>query len=297
MVLEHPDGQAPDEVDQGDHDGGDGIAADELGCAVHGAVEVGLVGHLLSAAAGLRLVDGAGVQVGIDGHLLAGHAVEREARRHLCNAAGTRGDHHELDHDQDEEHDQPDQDRAAHHEVTEALDHDPRVTVQEDEAGGGHVQGEAEHGRHQHEGGEDREVERTLDLHRGQQDQDRAGDVGRNEQVHHEGRQRHDQHDDDSHHRQRDGHGDHAPPARRLPTRGDDRGRVSHVPILRASNGRCGARTIPPGGCSRCPVPGRRLAFLAVSFYVPPRRGVQTSPAAGTIWCTGRSALAVGERE
>ena len=88
MVLEDPDGQAPDQIDHGDDDGGDGVAADELGRAVHGAVEVGLVGHLLAATASALLVDDAGVQVGIDGHLLARHAVEREAGRHLGHPAG-----------------------------------------------------------------------------------------------------------------------------------------------------------------------------------------------------------------
>ena len=73
VVLGHADGQAAEQVDGGDDDGGDGVATDELGGPVHRSVEVGLVGDLLPPPACLALVDGAGVQVGIDGHLLAGH--------------------------------------------------------------------------------------------------------------------------------------------------------------------------------------------------------------------------------
>jgi hypothetical protein len=37
------DGEAADDVDEGDEDGGDGVAADEFAGAVHGAVKVGLL--------------------------------------------------------------------------------------------------------------------------------------------------------------------------------------------------------------------------------------------------------------
>ena len=66
---------------------------------VHRAVEVGLGGDLGAAAAGLVLVDQAGVQVGVDRHLLAGHRVEGEAGADLGDAAGTVGDDDELDDD------------------------------------------------------------------------------------------------------------------------------------------------------------------------------------------------------
>src|SRR3712207_8145111 len=39
----------------------------------------------------------------VDRHLLAGHGVEREARGDFGHAAGAVGDHHELDHHEDQE--------------------------------------------------------------------------------------------------------------------------------------------------------------------------------------------------
>ena len=122
VLLQDPDREAADQVDEHDHDGGDRVALHELRRTVHRAVEVGLVGDLLAAALGLGLVDQAGVEVGVDRHLLAGHRVEGEAGRDLGDAAGTVRDHDELDHDQDEEDHEADDHRSADHEVTERLD-------------------------------------------------------------------------------------------------------------------------------------------------------------------------------
>ena len=49
-VLGHADDQPADDVDERDDDAGDGVAADELAGAVHGAVEVGLLRDFLAAA-------------------------------------------------------------------------------------------------------------------------------------------------------------------------------------------------------------------------------------------------------
>ena len=197
VALGDADGEAADEVDGGDDDGGDGVAPDELGGPVHGPVEVGLVGDLLAAALGLLLVDEPRVQVGVDRHLLAGHGVEGEAGRHLGHAARTRGDHHELDDDEDEEHHQPDDEIAAHDEVAEAVDHRAGVAVEQDEPGGGDVEGQAEQRGDQQDGGEDREVERLLHVHGHEQHDHGARDVQADEDVEQEGRQRHDEHHDD----------------------------------------------------------------------------------------------------
>ena len=89
---------------------GDGVAADELAGAVHGAEEVGLLRDLPAAALGFLLVDHAGVQVGVDGHLLAGHSVEGEPGGHFADARGALGDDDELDQDDDREDDQADDD-------------------------------------------------------------------------------------------------------------------------------------------------------------------------------------------
>ena len=47
-LLRHADDEAADDVDEDDHDRGDGVAAHELAGAVHGAVEVGLPGDVFA---------------------------------------------------------------------------------------------------------------------------------------------------------------------------------------------------------------------------------------------------------
>ncbi len=98
------------------------VAFDELGGAVHRAVEVGLLGDLRAPRARLVVADQAGVEVGVDRHLLAGHRVEREARADLGDAPGAVGDDDELDHDEDQEDDEADDHVAADDEFAERLD-------------------------------------------------------------------------------------------------------------------------------------------------------------------------------
>ena len=126
--LDDADAQAADDVDQDNHDAGDGVAADELAGAVHGAEEVGLLRNLLPAALGLAIVDHAGVQVGVDGHLLARHAVQGKSGGHLADARGALGDDHELNQHDDREDHQADDDLvgaggAAGDELAEGLHH------------------------------------------------------------------------------------------------------------------------------------------------------------------------------
>ena len=65
--LEYANGKATDDVDQDDDDGGDGVAADESGGTVHGAVEVGFAFDVATAGASFIFGDDAGVEVGVDG--------------------------------------------------------------------------------------------------------------------------------------------------------------------------------------------------------------------------------------
>ena len=53
-LLHDADGEPAEDVDEGDEDGGDGVAADELARAVHGAVEIGFLLDLAAAARGPR---------------------------------------------------------------------------------------------------------------------------------------------------------------------------------------------------------------------------------------------------
>src|SRR5438876_522178 len=77
-----------DEVEGGDDQPGDGVAADELAGAIHGAVKLRLAHQMLPSPPRFVLVDQAGVQLGVDGHLLARHGVQSETGRHFRDAAG-----------------------------------------------------------------------------------------------------------------------------------------------------------------------------------------------------------------
>ena len=164
--LADADREAADQVDQRDDDRGDRVALDELRRTVHRAVEVGLGVHLGATAAGLVLVDEAGVQVGVDRHLLAGHRVEGEAGADLGDPAGAVGDDDELDDEQDREDDQADDQRAADHEVAEGVDHLAGVAVEQHQPGGADVERQPEERHHQQHGRERREVERPVHEHR-----------------------------------------------------------------------------------------------------------------------------------
>ncbi len=124
-VHEHADDQAADQVDEQNENGRHRIAADELARAVHRTVEVGFLRHVGAALARFFLVDQTGVEVGVDGHLLARHGVEGEARAHFGDAPGTFGDHHEVDHHQNGEHDDAHRVVAPHDELAERFDHRP----------------------------------------------------------------------------------------------------------------------------------------------------------------------------
>ena len=126
--LDHADEQPAHDVDQGDNDAGDGVAADELAGTVHSPEEIGLLANFLAAALGLALVDDPGVHVGIDGHLPARHAVQGEAGGHFADPRGALGDHHELNDDDNGKDNQADDyfvgaRRSARDELAERLHH------------------------------------------------------------------------------------------------------------------------------------------------------------------------------
>ena len=201
-MARHADDDAAEDVDGGDDEAGDGVAAHELGGAVHGAEEGALLLELAAAAGRLLLVDQAGVEVGVDRHLLAGDGVEGEAGADLGDARGALGDDHEIDGDQDHEDDDADHEVAAHDEVGEAGDDvaGRRVALRavgEDEARGGDVEREAQKGGDQQDGGEGREVERLLDPQRHHQDQHGERDREGEADVDQDSRQRQEQHRED----------------------------------------------------------------------------------------------------
>ncbi len=139
-LLGDADHQAPHDVDGRDEDARDGLASHELRRAVHGAVEVGLVRHLVSALARLPLVDEARVEVRVDGHLLPRHRVERKPRGDLRDALGALRDDHEVDNDEHEKDDGPHHVVARHDEAPKGVDESPGLRVAQDEPGRRDVQ-------------------------------------------------------------------------------------------------------------------------------------------------------------
>ena len=206
VVLQHANREAANDVDEQNQNTRHGVAAHELGGAVHGAEEVGFFRHFSAAALGFLFVDQAGVQVGIHRHLFAGHGVQREAGRHFGNALRTLGDHHEVDHHEDRKHDQTNREVAADQEVAEGLDHctgstRPLVAFQQHHACGGHVQRQAHQGGQQQHRREGREVQGAQHVGCDHHHHQRNGDVEREEGIqqprrdgqHHQRQNRHHQ--------------------------------------------------------------------------------------------------------
>ncbi len=207
-MLQHAHGQATEHVDEQDQDAGDGVAADELAGAVHRTVEVGFLANLFTTGLGFFTRQQTGVQVGVDGHLLAGHGVEDEARGHFRDAPGALGDDHEVDDGQDGEDHDAHGVVAADDEFTEGGDDLAGrlvavLAVQQDDAGGGHVQRQPQHGGDQQHDREDREVQRPLHVDDRQQHHQRDGDVEGEQCIEHRRGQRHHDHGQQGQHDQR----------------------------------------------------------------------------------------------
>ncbi len=198
--LHHADHQAADDVDQHDDDAGDGVALDELARAVHRAVERRFLLDLLAPALGFFLVDEAHVEVGVDAHLLAGHAVQREARRHLGHALRAARHHHVLHDDEDQEHDEPDHVVAGDHVAADGADDVSGVGVGQDQACRRDVQRQAKQRGDEQQRRERRELDRPRHVERQQQQQQREAEVGEDQEVQQPGRDRGEQDGQDAQH-------------------------------------------------------------------------------------------------
>ena len=108
-MLQRADKNPGHDVDHRDDDARDRVPLREAHRAVHGAVELGFVGHFGAAFSGLDFVDEPGVEIRVDTHLLARQRVESEARRHFRDTHGAVVDDHVLNRNQqDENHDADD---------------------------------------------------------------------------------------------------------------------------------------------------------------------------------------------
>jgi hypothetical protein len=181
--LHDADGKSAQDIDERDQNGGDGVAAHKFARAVHRPVKIGFLLDLAAALAGLGFVDDSGVEFGVNRHLLAGHGVEGEPRGHFGDAARALGDDDEIDQRQNQENDQADDIIAAHHKIAERLDDVPRIAVEQDQAGGGDVEGKAVKRDEQQQGGKAGEFGRFLHVKDGKQDEQGEGDADRQKGV------------------------------------------------------------------------------------------------------------------
>ena len=168
VFLKDTDDHVADDVDKGNQDAGDGVAANELGGAVHGAVEIAFVFKLFAPRLGLDLVDEARREIRIDRHLLARHGVEAEAGGNLRDSPGTLGDDDEVNDHQNGENDNSDDEITAHDKVAEGFDNvaggvRPLMAVGQDQPRRGQVERQTQHRRDQQNGWKRAEIERPRD--------------------------------------------------------------------------------------------------------------------------------------
>ncbi len=95
-VSQQADRQAAEDVDDGDQQPGDRVAAHELGRTVHRAVEAALLLELPPPDACAGFIDHPAREIGVDRHLLARHRIEAEAGGDFGDAPGAFGDDHEV---------------------------------------------------------------------------------------------------------------------------------------------------------------------------------------------------------
>ena len=144
-ALNNADNGAGHKVDDRDNQGHDRVALDDLGGAVHGAVEVGFLLNLVTPLPGLFFINEAGTQVGVNGHLLTGHGVQGEAGRHFRDTLGAFGNDDKLHQNDDQEDQHTDDNIAAGNQGTEGLDdHTGLTAFGQNQSRRGYVQSQSE---------------------------------------------------------------------------------------------------------------------------------------------------------
>ena len=200
----HAHNQSAHKVDGGDDEAQGGVALDELGSAVHGAVEVGFLLDLGPAGLGPLLVDEAGRKIRVDGHLLAGHGVQGEPGRHLGDALRALGHDDQLDqHDNQEDDDAQDDIPLGNHVAERQNDAAGVTVVAQNLPGGRNIQPQPEQGGNQQQGWEYGKIQRVRHRHGNHQDQHGQGDIDHQQYVQQRKRQRDDDKQDNDDYRER----------------------------------------------------------------------------------------------
>ena len=194
------------QVDERDNQGQRGVALDEFGSAVHGAVEIGFLLNLGAAGLGPLLVNESGTQVRVDGHLLAGHGVQGEPGRHLTDALRALGHHNQLHQYDNQEDDNAQHDISLGNHVAEGQNYAARITVvAQNGPGSGYVQSQPEQRGNQQQGRENGEVQSIRNRHGDDKNQHRQGDVHHQQHIQQGHRQRNNDKQDNDDYRERYG--------------------------------------------------------------------------------------------
>ena len=194
-VAGDADHDAAEDVDRENDEAGDRVAAHELRRAVHRAEKRAFLLELAPARLRDLFVDQPGREVGVDRHLLAGNGVEGEAGADFGDARRALGDDEKVDRHQDQEHDDADDEIAAHHQLGETADDvarggRPLFAAREDEPRRRDVERQPEDRRDQQHRGKGGELQRLLNPQRHHQDQHRKRDRQRQAEVDHRRRHR-----------------------------------------------------------------------------------------------------------
>ena len=198
-MLNHPDNQATDQVDQRDDDSSNSITLHKLAGTVHSPVKIGFPLDILAARTGLSVRNQTRVQIGVYCHLLTRHGVQRKSGCHFRYTGGPFGDNDKLDHYQDEKDDEPDNHIAPDHKLSERSDHlsFKLAAQQENKAGGGNIQSQSEQCHNQKQRGKHRKFQCSWHIH-GEHEYD-EGDhkIERQKEIEQRSRHRYDHHDHD----------------------------------------------------------------------------------------------------
>jgi hypothetical protein len=199
-AAHHAQNHATNQVDGSDDQPGYGIPADKLAGAVHSTVKLRLTHQLLPTPACFRFINAAAVQFRINGHLLAWQGVEGKTCCYFRNAIGAFGDHHKLNHHQNQKHYQTNHKVPCHHEVAERIYDRTRLSLQQNLPRGGDVQRQPDKRQQQQHRREHGKIERLLDGKHDQQHQQCQGKITGQQQINAPRRQRHQQHDQHAQH-------------------------------------------------------------------------------------------------
>lgn len=172
ILLDHTDDDTAHKVHQGDEHACVYVARNKFAGTVHGAVKICFLAQPCTAGIGLFFIQQASVEVGFNGHLLAGHGVQGEAGRHFCDTRGTSGDNGLVQNEQDHKDNCAHNVAAAYNKLAERADDFARsvcahIAVEQNKAGGRHVERQPQKGRDQQQRRKDGKFQRRGHEHGG----------------------------------------------------------------------------------------------------------------------------------